>query len=262
MNIIDDIKDYISLTYTNKSKDIISKFPLKYLNKLLSMYTNQNENIFNEYIIFTMVDGNIEITNNYSTISDKNTYQVIYFDTNEKNYIFQAFAFQQIYELIIINSNKYIFIPIMFSYKDSKIGHATMLVIDRINKIIRFFDPNGLSRGNINYTIIDKFMKTYFDIFNITFDENYNYVDQKEWMNIRNDNDYKNYILNSSLLKNENINSGHCMIFILLISHILSKENHELSEIITEIKKIKHCELLDIIMGYTERTIENFNLIK
>ena len=262
MNIINDIREYISLTFTNKSKDIISKFPLEYFNKLLTMYTNQIEKSVNEYIIFTLCNDNVEITNSYSTISDKNTYQVIHYDSNEKNYIFQAFGFQELYELIITNSNKYIFIPVMFSYKDSNIGHATMIVIDRINKIVRFFDPNGISNGNINYNIIDKFMETYFNIFNISFDEKYQYISQKKWLPIEKNIDRNKYILNTNLLKNENINSGHCMIFILLIAQILSMDKYELYEIITELKKIDNNEMLDVIMGYTERAIENFNLIK
>ena len=137
-----------------------------------------------------------------------------------------------------------------------------MLVIDKINKNIRFFDPNGISNGNINYIVVDKFLETYFNIFNISFDETFIYMSQKDWLPIENNIDRKKYILNSSLLKNDNINGGHCMIFILLIAHLLSKDKFELYEIITELKKIKHTEMLDIIMGYTERAIENFNLIK
>ena len=130
MNIVDSIRDYISPTYTNKSKDIISKLPMPYLNKLLSMYTQQSDKLIKEYTIFTLSDNSVELINNYSTESDKDTYQVIYYDTADKNYIFQAFAFQELYELIIINNSRYVFVPIMFSYKDSKVGH--ILVYEKL----------------------------------------------------------------------------------------------------------------------------------
>jgi hypothetical protein len=35
------------------------------------------------------------------------------------------------YELIISNQNRYVFIPLTFSIKDNKTGHATMLIIDK-----------------------------------------------------------------------------------------------------------------------------------
>ena len=51
------------------------------------------------------------------------------------------------------------------------------------------------------------------------------------------------------------------MIFILLISHILSKEKLDLDDIIIQFNQIKKTELIDIICGYTERAIENLKLI-
>jgi len=159
------------------------------------------------------------------------------------------------YELIISNNNRYVFIPIMFSIKDNKIGHATMLIIDKQSMMIRFFDSNGITKGIINNNVIDKFLKTYFDIFNITFNETYIYIEQESWIG---DN---KYVLNSSNLKNTDVNAGHCMVFTLIIAHFLSKEQLELNNIIIELNKIKQDELLDFVMGYTERAVENLKLI-
>ena len=80
-------------------------------------------------------------------------------------------------------------------------------------------------------------------------------------LGLQNYNEINKYILNSSNLKNNDINAGHCMIFTLIIAHILSKDKFELNNIITELNKIKQNELLDLVMGYTERAIENLKLI-
>ncbi len=123
----------------------------------------------------------------------------------------------------------------MFSLKDSKIGHATMLIIDKKELSIKFFDSNGITKGYINYEIVDKFMKTYFDIFNITFNESYTYVSQKYWI----DPTINNFSLNTSELKNQDINAGHCMIFTLIIAYILSKSDYRLNDIVLYLNKIK-----------------------
>lgn len=182
MNIIHSITDYISPLYNQKAKDIFSRIPLDKYQKILNMYTNQQNCNIDEYIVMRLenTNDNVEVINNYITYSDKDTYQVIYYDTQDNTYLFQAYAFKHIFELIIINSNRYVFIPLMFSKKDSKIGHAVMLIIDKKMLSIRVFDSNGLTLGDINHIIIDKFMKTYFEIFNITFNENYTYLEQKK----------------------------------------------------------------------------------
>jgi hypothetical protein len=223
------------------------------------MYSNQIDINYSDYILFKLEDQHmdVEIVNNYSTISDENTYIVIYYDPTEKSYLFQTFDFTNMFELIISNANRYVFVPIMFSLKDSKIGHATMLIIDKQELTIKFFDSNGTTRGYINSNIVDKFFKTYFDIFNITFNESYTYCNQKSWM----DPTINNYSLNTSELKNQDINSGHCMIFTLIVAHILSKSDYKLNDIILHLNKIKKSDLLDIVMGYTERAVENLNLI-
>jgi hypothetical protein len=261
MEIITEINEYISPEYTQKSKDIFSRLPLDKYKLLLNMYLNQNNNTVDEYILFGLSDDNnvndvndVNIINNYSTYSDKDSYNVIYYDLNEKIYLFQAYSFQNMYELIILNKNKYVFIPVMFSLKDSKVGHATMIIIDKIEMTIKFFDSNGMTKEYINSTIVDSFLEYYFNIFNITFNENYEYIKQKEWIK-------SNYTLNSSTLSNNDINAGHCMIFTLLIAHILSKQTKTLDQIITELNKLTKNELFDFVMGYTERAIENLNLI-
>lgn len=259
MEIMNTLTDYISPTYTQKSKDIFSRLPLDKYKLLLNMYSNQNDVTYSDYILFKLEDHHldVEIVNNYSTISDENTYIVIYYDPAEKSYLFQTFDFTNMFELIISNANRYIFVPIMFSLKDSKIGHATMLIIDKQELTIKFFDSNGITRGYINSNIVDKFFKTYFDIFNITFNESYTYINQKSWI----DTTINNYSLNTSELKNQDINSGHCMIFTLIVAHILSKSDYKLNDIISHLNKIKKSDLLDIVMGYTERAVENLNLI-
>ena len=191
MELITNLNDYISPIYNQTSKDKFSRLPFdKYL-KLLNFYTNQIQSDINNYVLFRLDDINndIEFLNDYSTFSDSNTYQVIYYDTNDKSYLFQAFGFSNMYELIISNQNKYVFVPVMFSIKENKSGHATMLIIDKQNMNVRFFDSNGLTKGIINNNIIDKFLKTYFDIFNITYNETYIYVEQKSWIGLQNDND-------------------------------------------------------------------------
>ena len=52
------------------------------------------------------------------------------------------------------------------------------------------------------------------------------------------------------------------MIFTLIIAHLLSQEKYELNKIIVELNKLPKQKLLDFVMGYTERAIENYNLIK
>jgi len=263
MELLTHITDYISPIYNQTSKDTFSRLPFDKYFKLLNLYVNQTQCNINNYAIFRLDDikNDVEFVNDYSTFSDSNTYQVIYYDTTDKSYLFQAFGFTDMYELIISNQNRYVFIPVMFSIKDNKTGHATMLIIDKQTNIIRFFDSNGLTKGIINNNIIDKFLKTYIDIFNITFNETYIYIEQQSWLGITNHNEINKYILNSSNLKNNDVNAGHCMIFTLIIAHLLSKEKFELNNIITELNQIKQNELLDLVMGYTERAIENLKLI-
>ena len=263
MELITHLTDYVSPIYNQSSKDTFSRLPFdKYL-KILNFYTNQTHCDVNNYVLFRLndIDNDVEFVNDYSTFSNSNTYNVVYYDTYDKSYLFQAFGFNNMYEIIISNQNRYVFVPVMFAIKDNKVGHATMLIIDKQTMMVRFFDSNGLTKGIINNNIIDKFIKTYFDIFNITFNETYIYIEQQSWLGLQNYNEINKYILNSSNLKNNDINTGHCMIFTLIIAHILSKDKFELNNIITELNKIKQNELLDLVMGYTERAIENLKLI-
>lgn len=258
MDIITHINGYISPLYTQKSKDIFSRLPFDKYKLLLNMYVEQHDINYNEYALFKLSNNDsVEFIDTYKTESDKNTYNVMYYDPNENTYILQIYGYENMYELIITNQNRYIFVPIMFSIKDNKIGHATMIIIDKKELTIKFFDSNGLSKGFINSNIIDRFLDLYFNIFNITFDEKYKYINQHQWITQK----INRYVLNSSNLKNDNINSGHCMIFILIISHILSKEKLDLDDIIIQFNQIKKNELIDIVMGYTERAIENLKLI-
>jgi len=255
MNIIEYINNYISPLYTQKSKDKFSRLPLDKYKLLLNMYVNQHDIDYTEYALLKLTDEHIEYVDNYSTDTDKNTYNVLYYDPIEKMHLFQIYGFTNMYELIITNQNRYVFVPIMFSIKDKNIGHATMIIIDKKKLTIRFFDSNGLTKGCITSNIVDKFLECYFNIFNITFGEKYKYIYQEEWLN------NNKCILNTSKLSNDTVNSGHCMIFTLLISHLISTEKLELNDIITELNKIKKEELLDIIMGYTECAIQNLQHI-
>ena len=95
MELLTHITDYISPIYNQLSKDKFSRLPYdKYL-KLLNLYTNQTPCNINNYVIFRLDDikNDVEIVNDYSTFSDSNTYQVIYYDTSDKSYLFQAFGF-------------------------------------------------------------------------------------------------------------------------------------------------------------------------
>ena len=180
MEIIRHIDEYVSPIYTQKSKDIFSRLPLDKYKLLLNMYVNQQDINYTEYTLFKLSNSHfanpVEFIDNYKTNSDKNTYNTIYYDPKENMYLFQAYGFENMYELIITNQNRYIYVPIMFSYKDSKIGHATMIIIDKKELTIKFFDSNGLTKGYINSDIVDKFLDFYFNIFNITFDEKYKYI--------------------------------------------------------------------------------------
>lgn len=81
---------------------------------------------------------------------------------------------------------------------------------------------------------------------------------KKKWID---ESEYKKYVLNKSTLKTEDITSGHCMIFTLIISHLLSKEKYDLETIIIELNKLNKNDMIDVIMGYTEQAIENLKLI-
>ncbi len=249
MEIINSIKDYIAPTYTKYSKDIISRMDLNQFKILLSFYTGQKTIDYYNFTMFTIYknerDIHIEPTTSFETYEDRNTYQVIYYDDKNNSYLTQMYETCDFYKTLIENENRYVFFPFVLSIKDKNVGHATILIVDKEDKSVRFFDSNGLN-GFVKSDITDKLFETYINIFNICHDEQYTYIKQTDWV-------YSNmYNLNSSVLNNKEIDAGHCMIFTLLISHLLIKTNKHINDIILEINKINKNKLFDIIMGYTE----------
>lgn len=260
MDIINSLKDYVSPTYTKKSKNIISRIPFEKFKKILSLYTGQNPI---DYINFTMFmiwkdkkEINIEPTTSYTSFEESNVYQVLYYDTQNESYLAQMYETTDFYNTIIENENKYIFFPFMLSFKDEKIGHATLLIVDKEDKSVRFFDPNGFN-GCIRSEITDKLFKTYIDIFNICHSETYTYFNQEDWLY----GNHNNYRLNISTLQGGEIEAGHCMIFTLLIAHLLTIRKENINDIIFQLNKLDKKELFDMIMGYTEMAAINIKLL-
>lgn len=79
MEILNSLIDYVSPTYNQKSKDIFSRLPLDKYKLLLNMYTNQIDINYDDYILFKLESStsDVEIVNQYTTISDSNTYIMI-----------------------------------------------------------------------------------------------------------------------------------------------------------------------------------------
>jgi hypothetical protein len=164
-------------------------------------------------------------------------------------------SFEHINELLSINNkNKYVFIPIIFKNK-TQIAHKTILIINNNDLSIKLFDSNGISKfNNLNSEVIDKFIEKYFEIYNVIYDTHYSYIKQSDW-------NYININLNTNDLKSNDIDAGHCAIFTLLIAQLLTNTNNTLIDIIKYINTINKNHLFDIIMKYTQCSINNIELI-
>lgn len=223
MELVNSLKDYISQTYAKTSKDIISRLSLGKFKKILSFYTGQKPIDYTNYCMFMLWKDrneiNIEPTTSYTSIEDANTYQVLYYDESNESYLAQMYETTDFYKTIIENENKYVFFPFMLSKKDKHIGHAVLLIVDKEDKSVRLFDPNGLN-GFIRSNITDKLFETYINIFNICHSEQYTYLQQNEW-NYGNHNNYK---LNISTLKGGEIEAGHYDIHIINCTSINYKK--------------------------------------
>lgn len=255
-SMLDHIKPYLCETFTNDSKEFISRLKFSEFNKLFNLYVNQQNITYTDYMIFT-INNNLEIEPKYSfdTECDKNSYQVVHQDTKNNIHICQMLNTLQLYETLISNSNKYVFIPLHMTIDTFDKGHATILIFDKSDKSCRLFDSNGMN-GYIKSKIMDLLLDTYIDIFNLCHDETYTYISHEIWMENK-----KDYILNRNSLKTDNIDAGHCMIFTLLIPHLLTITNYSLNTIIKEINKLDKEVLLIIIMSYTQMAYDNYNVM-
>jgi hypothetical protein len=261
--IKDDIKykinNYVSQVFDKNSKDMISKIDYNGFIKLLNLYTSQSIINYNEYMIFSLYKNNNEIeivpTHSFSTVKDFNSYQVIYYDPIENSYLAQLYNITDFYKTIIETTNKYVFFKLCMIFKNENTGHSTLIIIDKEDKSCKFFDANGYNGSKIKSEIIDKLLETYINIFNITCNEYYTYISTDDWMY----GDKNHYILNDYILKNETITAGHCVIFTIIVAHILSITNYTLNQIIFALKNIENNKLFDLIMGYTQTAIENLN---
>lgn len=260
-NINYKIKDYISPEFNKDSKDLISKIDYNKFIKLLNLYTCQPIINYNEYMIFNMWRNKNEIEiepiQSFSTTKDSNSYQVIYYDSIEETYQAQLYNITDFYRTIVETKNKYVFFKLSMQFKNKNVGHATLIIIDKEDKSCKFFDSNGYNCSKIKSQIIDKLLETYINIFNITCNEYYTYISSADWMY----GNKSDYILNKSILSNETIGQGHCVIFTLIVAHILSITNYTLNEIILNINKIESDKLFELIMGYTHRAIQNLKFI-
>lgn len=257
--IINSIDYLISPTYSQKSKDVVSRIPYKMFKHLFNLNLSQ-QHIFNKkYMTFDYCIKDKEIkTMDVITLAgqDIDSNCVIQYHTDNNIYV-QLHSHEELKELLILNeANIFFFLPISLSYTQQDSGHACVLIFDKIKNTVIFFDPNGYTTYH-NNSIIDEILNVYIEIFNIDFSENYKYLSQNKWLKTH-------FSLNGRDISFNEINkidAGHCKILTVLIPHLLILSGKDINQILSELNKLSKNDKIDLIMGYTERSFENLQLL-
>jgi hypothetical protein len=267
-NLYEKFSNYINVDTTDqKAINFLPRISHGIYNEILNIYLNQNvptelslgEFNLKEYINIIIDPDTLELQDiiNFKTYDD--SYAII--NIFEKTCTFQIYSFDILKNIFEINKNKNIFIPIMLTKYKEKIGHACLLIINRDEKYIKFFDPNGITQVSsldINSNIVDDIMEKYTLIFNSIDNTNYKYIKQSEWLqqNILTEN----IIMNDSTTNSVIGSKGSCVIITIIMAHMINLyDGYSIKDLILLFNKMSLEEKAFFIKNYTQCV---YNLMK
>jgi hypothetical protein len=170
------------------------------------------------------------------------------------------------------DSNRYVFVPIIFGTEIHDSGHAALMAFDVIEKKVYLIDPNGKTDYFDNLFLkqveknkeewmteeifkefysssyidsepfVEKLIECYIGELNARYDLNYRFIPRKEYNRTA-------YSINKNF-KDSSIGSGHCMIISIMMAHFLST-NSDVSEISSNFGRLSISETLQIINSYS-----------
>lgn len=171
------------------------------------------------------------------------------------------------------DSNRYVFIPVIFSTEIHESGHATILVFDVVSKTVYFADPNGKSSYFDNMILkyaeknkeewmteeifkefyedshidseqkIEKLITFYINELNNAFGLEYKFIKRSKYNSMC-------HSINKSDNESTIIGSGHCMILSIMIAHYLSS-NANIEDIFNHFGKLLKDEKVQLISSYS-----------
>jgi hypothetical protein len=197
--------------------------------------------------------------------------------SDRKNLLLHIITPKYMTKLLLEKSdNKYFFIPMTLYDSAKEYSHQVSIIIDKINKKIYLFDPNGHStyynntaiyqyykcigqnvpkdkvneKYQNNHLIIDKLLAHYFSL----VDQEYEYISSQTW-------NKDSICLNMYYDEKSIIGHGHCVAITIMIMHLLFLQNISLEEAIKILGELSIDNRILIIGGYS-KTIYDMFLIK
>lgn len=252
MDILKIMQPYISPSYEQHSKTVVSRIRLNMYKTILNTIVGQNNIINESYITLTYEKETniITISNPIKYIKDDmNSYSTIH-EYKDKNTYIQLHSYEEILELLLLNENqKYLYIPIGMSSNAHSSGHMCLLIFNMELNIVLYFDPNGFTKYN-NNTIINKIFDNYIVNLSELSHKKFTYIPQNEWM-ITSD-----FNLNAEYRVTNNdfnyIDSGHCVCITIIIAYLLTHCELDINTIIGKLGKLNEQTKIDTIMGFTD----------
>lgn len=159
--------------------------------------------------------------------------------------IFDLPSIYSIKEFIKVTQNRYIFMPVLYgSIGNAKVNHMATMVLILESKEVFLLEPNNRPTyfNKFNEYDLSYHIETFFSDYFKRLDFSYIYIDT--WNS-------GNHILNGSSFKNYEIDSGHCVVLSIMLSHFMTITDSPPSEVYTVFSSLNNEETAYIIREYS-----------
>lgn len=172
LNFEDEIVMENSCFYTGATIDIL--FGLVYLKK----YKNVS------FIVSYPLSDNFKLIEYYKKMGIDYSYK-LEFNNIEITWSYQKIIYMTNFDSLLLNlitlEDRFIVIPLGIEIAEG--SHANIIIIDKVNKIIERFEPNGANQPrnfNYNQSLLDSLLETKFE----SLLNNYKYIKPKDYLPI------------------------------------------------------------------------------
>jgi len=246
-----------SCDLTDKMKKFNRTLNYKKFDKLISLINDQSIISNKEYVLYKQKLDVMDFEVESYILEDTNEIYPLIVDAIDDYLLLNSITPNCLAEYIKKNYNlDYIFIPLNYGNNANDNSHQSMIMFDNRNMKIYNIDPNGKSDyfnnifDNDMSFEIDTLLCNYFSDLKI-FNINYEYIYSHVWNN-------KKIALNISF-KNEYVGSGHCVIFSLMLIHLISVLKISSNKAFEMFSTLSESEILFLIKEYSIGMYNIFN---
>jgi hypothetical protein len=164
------------------------------------------------------------------------------------------------FKTIIDGCNKrFVIIPLLLAMENVPIGHANMLIIDKIDGTVEHFEPYGSSPGNILsfFTHKDRKLSVYKYLKEIFNDIGYAYLSPSQTCPLIGPQMVEEFMCHELMIPQIKNKIGMCLLWSLFYIHLrLSNPDLEPIELINNSVKSMGTDLCKFIKGYAQTILE------